>query len=71
MVTPLPGATLMFAIGLTLLICTSQKAANAVKQLRRKVGFIDKGMAWMEMKMGPKVGDALKRTNPNFPPKPD
>jgi hypothetical protein len=64
MFTPLPGAAFIFATGLTLLICTSEWFAERIRSLRTRVSQVDKAMAWLEDRMGARIGSALRRTRP-------
>lgn len=62
--TPVPGGAFVFALGLTLLICTSEWFARRLGQLRLRFARVDNGMLWLEQRMGDRIGEALRRTRP-------
>ena len=64
--TPIPGGAFLFAVGLMLLICTSEWARGRIRSLRARVGRFNQGMTWLEDRMGPQIGNALRRTRPDF-----
>ncbi len=63
-VTPIPGGTLMLALGLTLLICSSESAAKFLKNYRRKFPKLNKVMSWIEGKTPKILSEAIQRTRP-------
>jgi hypothetical protein len=66
--TPLPGGAMMFAGSLVLLICTSEWAANKLRMLRARFKLLNKGIVWLEDKMGEKLGGILRTTRPDTDP---
>jgi len=62
--TPLPGGTALIAIGLMLLICTSETAARIIMNGRLKITIFNKAMIWIEDHVPAKFSDALRRTRP-------
>jgi hypothetical protein len=67
MVTPIPGGTLLIAGSLTALICTSPRARRCLQILRTRLEFLNKGILWVEEKVGNRigiVGNALRQTRP-------
>ena len=64
MVTPIPGGTLLITVGGSMVICSSEAAANYVQKSRAKYSRFDNGVAWLENKMGERLGGPLRRTRP-------
>ena len=64
LVSPVPGATAMLALGIALLICSSTTAARLLQRLRGNVAWLNRAFRWLENHAGEKIGDALKRTRP-------
>ncbi len=64
--TPIPGGAFLFAVGLMLLICTSEWVRCRIRSLRARVRRFNQAMTWLEDRMGPKIGDALRRTRPDI-----
>lgn len=64
MVTPIPGGTLLITFGAGMIICSSATAANYVRVCRVKFSRFNKGMTWLEDKMGEKLSAPLRRTRP-------
>lgn len=67
MVTPIPGGTILIAVSLSLLICSSPKVQSYVRYFRTKSGRFNKTVFWFEDKVGERVkfvGNALKQTHP-------
>jgi len=65
MLTPIPGGTLMIALSLTSLTCTSPRARSFIRYVRERVVFINKMFFVLEEKVGTRItviGDALKQT---------
>jgi hypothetical protein len=56
MVTPIPGGTLMIALSLTVLICSSSRARHYLLLLRTRVKWLNKSMTWIEETMGKRIG---------------
>ena len=61
---PLPGGTLYFAIGLSMLICSSRPFALWLQRLRRNYLKINKVFLWLENKIGEKWAGSLIITRP-------
>ncbi len=70
MVTPIPGSTFFIATGSGLLICTSERAANWIRNARTKNVRFNNAVTWMENKMGDRLGGPIRRTRPIDQPKP-
>ena len=67
LVTPIPGATLLIAAGLTLLIYASPKARLCIQWFRSRLPWFHKFFSWLEDKVGIRisiVGETLKDTRP-------
>lgn len=64
MLTPVPGGTITIALGLVLLICTSERFARAVGNLRLRRPRFNAVMTWLEDRSGQRMGDALRTTRP-------
>lgn len=61
---PIPGAFLVLALGITLLIATSEKSRRYIQFLRAKYGRFNRSMEWLEDKAGERVGAILRQTQP-------
>lgn len=68
MFTPMPGGTLLIVAGCTLLICSSERAANKVRSLRETIPIFNKGLTWVEDKMGARISGPMRATRPIVPP---
>lgn len=67
MLTPIPGATLLFAISLSMLICSNSKVLASVRFIRTKSQKLNKLVLWLEKKIGARisyVGTSLAKTRP-------
>ena len=67
MVTPIPGGTVLIAVSLTALICSSPFARRCLQVMRTKMNWLNKGVLWLEDKVGDRigiVGRALGKTRP-------
>ncbi len=67
MVTPIPGGTLLMALGLALLIYASPKARLCVQWARSRMARLDRIVAWLERKAGSRIAvisDTLAKTRP-------
>ncbi len=62
--TPLPGGTPAIAVGLAILICTSERAARIVVKLRMRFTRVNNALAWIENAVPDRLADALRRTRP-------
>ena len=63
--TPIPGGTALIAIGLGILICTSEKATRFLQLCRRKFYRLDTMFVWIEDRVPTQLGDAIRRTRPS------
>lgn len=66
-VTPIPGGTFLIAGSLTALICSSPLARRCIQVMRTKMNWLNKGILWVEAKVGDRigiVGRALRQTRP-------
>ncbi len=70
MVTPIPGSTFFIATGSGLLICTSERAANWIRNARTNNVRLNKSVTWMENKMGDRLSGPMRRTRPAVQPEP-
>jgi len=64
MVTPIPGGTLLITVGGGMVICSSNTAAKYIQTCRSKFNRFDRGMTWLENKMGERLSSPLRRTRP-------
>ena len=64
LVSPIPGAFILIAVGLSLLICTSTVAATCIRFTRGKYGKLNKIMSWLEVRSGDRIGSILQQTRP-------
>lgn len=67
MVTPIPGGTVLIAGSLTALICSSPFARRCLQIMRTKMNWLNKGILWIEAKVGDRIGivsRALRQTRP-------
>ena len=64
MVTPIPGGTLLITVGGGMVICSSNTAARYIQTCRTKFNRFDRGIAWLENKMGERLSGPLRRTRP-------
>lgn len=64
-VSPIPGGSLVFPIGLSILICESHRARRVVKYSRTRLPVLNNAMHWVSERAGKKIGDALKLTSPD------
>ena len=65
LISPIPGAVLLMAVGLSLLICTSTVAANCIRFTRGKYFRLNKVMSWLENRSGERMGSILRQTRPS------
>ena len=66
---PFPGGTLRLALGLSILVCASLPFALAVQAARRKFGWLNRSLTWLENKMGEKWAGNLIITRPENDPR--
>ncbi len=64
LISPIPGAVLLMAVGLSLLICTSTVAASCIRFTRDKYFRLNKVMSWLENRFGERMGSILRQTRP-------
>lgn len=67
LVTPIPGAVLPIAVGLTLLIYASPKARLCIQWFRSRLPWFHKLFCWLEEKIGTRISvisKTLKDTRP-------
>ncbi len=62
--TPIPGGGIIVTLGLTILICSSKWATICIRGLRSRFNSFNKGMTWLEERMGERAGKALVLTRP-------
>ena len=65
MVTPIPGSTLLITVGVGMIICSSITVAVYIQFSRIKFDRINRGMSWLENKMGDRLSAPLRRTRPD------
>ena len=65
MVTPIPGGTLLITVGGGMVICASHTAARYVQVCRSKFRRFNKGVIWLENKMGERLSAPLRQTRPD------
>ena len=65
MVTPIPGGTLLITVGGGMVICSSNTAARYIQVCRINFNRFNKGMTWLENKMGDSLCAPLRRTRPD------
>ena len=65
LISPIPGAVLLMAVGLSLLICSSTVAASCIRFTRSKYLRLNKMMSWLEKRSGVRMGSILRQTRPN------
>ena len=66
---PFPGGTLRVALGLSILVCASLPFALVVQAARRKFGWLNRSLTWLENKMGEKWAGNLIITRPENDPR--
>ena len=67
MLTPFPGGTLIVALSLTALICTSPRVRKGLQFLRARINWFNKTFYWLENKIGDRIkviSIALRQTRP-------
>ena len=67
MFTPIPGSSFSLAVGIAVLICSSETAASCLRFFRSRAGWLNKVIAWLEERAGTTIGDALRRSRPIEP----
>lgn len=71
MVTPLPGSSIMRALGVAILICSSERAAKCLLFFQARSRVLDKVLTWLEDRAGDTIGGALRRSRPSIPAEAD
>ena len=66
---PIPAGTLRLALGLSILVCASLPFALGVQAGRRKFGWLNRLMTWIENKIGEKWAGNLILTRPENDPR--
>ena len=66
---PLPGTSIPLAIGLSMLVCTSLPFAIFIQRCRRRFAWFNKGLTWIENKMGERWASGLMFTRPDADPR--
>jgi len=66
---PIPLGTARLALGLSLLVCASLPFALFVQSSRRKFGWLNRSMEWMENKLGQRWAGNLIVTRPENDPR--
>lgn len=61
---PIPGAFLVLALGITMLIATSEKSRKHIRALRARYTRFNRSMEWLEDRTGERVGAILRQTQP-------
>ena len=66
---PIPFGTIRVALGLSILVCASLPFALFVQGCRRKFGWLNRAMMWMEDKLGERWAGNLMVTRPENDPR--
>ncbi len=66
---PLPLGTLRVALGLSVLVCASLPFALFIQGCRRKYGWLNQRLMWMEDKFGQRWAGNLMMTRPENDPR--
>ncbi len=67
--TPLPGCTLAMAVGLSILVCKSLRFALFLQGCRRRFGFLNRVLEWVENRLGKRWAQGLMYTRPDADPR--
>lgn len=62
--TPIPVGAIMIAVGFTTLIGTSRRFARLVRSARKRLGFFNSWIMFLENRVSGKIGRILKTTRP-------
>lgn len=62
--TPFPIGALLMAFATVLLVTNSRGGRQFVRNVRRRIGFVDSWMAWFEARSKAKMARVLKTTRP-------
>ena len=66
---PIPFGTIRLALGLSILVCASLPFALFVQRGRRKFGWLNSALVWMEDKLGERWAGNLMLTRPENDPR--
>jgi hypothetical protein len=64
MLTPIPGSSVTVAVGVAMLICSSERAARCLRYFRIRLRFLNSGFTWLEDRVPELIGAALRRSRP-------
>lgn len=64
MVSPIPGGTFLIAGGCAILICTNERTAGKIRNVRGNKPWVNTSMIWIEDKMGPRLSGPMRTTRP-------
>lgn len=67
--TPIPTGTLRLAIGLSILICSSLPFALFMQGARKRFGWFNNLITWVENKLGEKLTAGIRFTRPENDPR--
>ena len=65
--TPMPGTTLMVTLGPGMIICSSKRVENFVRERRLHTPRLNSWMTWIEDRVGQKLSAPLRQTRPDMP----
>ena len=66
---PIPTGLLRLAAGLSILICSSLPFALFVQACRRRFGWLNNLITWIENKLGEKITRGIRFTRPENDPR--
>lgn len=61
---PIPGGTVILGAGTALLICSSEFAAQCIRTARTRFHWLNRGVTWVEDRVGARLGVIIRRTRP-------
>lgn len=64
MISPIPGGSLVMPAGVAILICESSLVRRYIQLSRRRMPRLNRVMCWFENRVGKRIGDVLKKTQP-------
>lgn len=62
--TPIPLGAIMIASGFTILIGTNRRFARLIRSTRKRLGFFNRWIMFLEERMKGRIGRTLKMTRP-------
>lgn len=65
LVTPLPGSSLFIATGGGLMVRASKTVERFIRNCRIRLPRFNRGITWVEDRMGERISAGLRRTRPN------